>query len=338
MKKILAVFDEDYLYAKRLTDYLNQKSRLPFHVVQFTKEEAMKAYANEHKIAVLLISPVFMREKMKQWNIGTVVYLTDMEGVNQLDSCRAVYKYQSAEHVVRELSACYDALSPPGTMKGALKGACRLEGIYAPYGGSRKTTFALLLALILAERYRVLYLNMEGFSGFARLFGRECAYDLSDLLYFGSLNQWKEKKDALIQDYKGMKWIAPVCYPEDRDYLTGERMEKILNELLECGEYDKIVIDIADHFFFSSRILDLCHEIYIPVKEDAISKWKLMEFDDWMERSGRAGMEEKIRRLHLPHVPVLKETENYLEQLMYGEMADYVRRLVKGAQDEELER
>ena len=105
MKKILAVFDEDYLYAKRLTDYLNQKSRLPFHVVQFTKEEAMKAYANEHKIAVLLISPVFMREEMKQWNIGTVVYLTDMEGVNQLDSCRAVYKYQSAEHVVRELSA-----------------------------------------------------------------------------------------------------------------------------------------------------------------------------------------------------------------------------------------
>ena len=198
--------------------------------------------------------------------------------------------------------------------------------------------WGVLLALILAERYRVLYLNMEGFSGFARLFGRECAYDLSDLLYFGSLNQWKEKKDALIQDYKGMKWIAPVCYPEDRDYLTGERMEKILNELLECGEYDKIVIDIADHFFFSSRILDLCHEIYIPVKEDAISKWKLMEFDDWMERSGRAGMEEKIRRLHLPHVPVLKETENYLEQLMYGEMADYVRRLVKGAQDEELER
>lgn len=338
MKKILAVFDEDYDYAERLTDYLNQKKKLPFHVVQFTNEDALKSYAKEHIISVLLISPVSMREEMRQWNIESVVYLTDMEGMNELDSCRAVYKYQSAENVVRELSACYDALCPPGKLDAVWKGDCKILGIYAPYGGSRKTTFALLLGLILAERYRVLYLNMEGFSGFTRLFQKDFTYDLSDVLYYGSKERWLDRKDQFIQEYKGMKWIAPVCYPEDRDYLTGENTEKILKGLLECKEYDRIVVDIADHFFFASAILDLCHEIYMPIKEDVISRWKLQEFDDWLERSGRRGMEEKIRRLKLPQVPMLKKTDHYLEQLMYGEMADYVRRLAEGADDEELER
>ena len=45
MKKVLAVFDEDYMYAQRLTDYLNQKENLPFRVMQFTSEETLKQYA-----------------------------------------------------------------------------------------------------------------------------------------------------------------------------------------------------------------------------------------------------------------------------------------------------
>lgn len=338
MKKILAVLDADYYYAKRLTDYLNQKKKLPFYVVQFTSGEALKSYAREHKIFILLIDPASMREEMRKWDVGTVVYLTDMEGANRLDSCQAVYKYQSAEHVVRELSACYDALCPPGGLDDAWRGDCRILGTYAPYGGSGKTAFSLLLGLILAEKYRVLYLSMEGFSGFTKLFQREVGYDLSDVLFYGSRGRWQDKKDEMIQEYRGMKWIAPVCYPEDREYLTGENTEKILRELLESGEYDRIVIDIADHFFFAPSILDLCHEIYIPVKEDVVSKWKLQEFDDWLERSGRKGMAERIRRIGLPQAPPWRQTKDFLGELMYGEMADYIRELVGGADDGKMER
>ena len=65
MKKILAVYDEDRAYAERLTDYLNQKKFFPFSVIQFTRADTLLAYAREHRIAVLLISPGSMEEELR---------------------------------------------------------------------------------------------------------------------------------------------------------------------------------------------------------------------------------------------------------------------------------
>lgn len=340
MKKILAVFDGDHLYAQRLTDYLNQKKKFPFQVIQFTNENALKSYAEEHVISVLLISTDVMNEEIRQWNIGTIVYLTNMEEQNEWDSCRTVYKYQSAENVVKELFSCYDALFPVGYMEPIWQEDSKIIGIYAPYGENRNTVFSFLFGVILAERYRVLYLNMEGFSGFTKMFCQDFLYDLSDILYYESLEDrhWKDKKELFIQEYKGMKWIPPVCYPEDREYLTKEMIEKILKELLKSKEFDRIVINIADHFFFASTILDLCHEIYIPIQDDVISGWKMSEFEEWMERSGRHDTKKKIKKIQLPCDDIRKGAEMSLEQLMYGTMADYVRNLIRGTGNEELER
>ncbi len=337
MKKILAVYDEDRVYAERLTDYLNQKKFFPFSVIQFTRADTLLAYAREHRIAVLLISPGSMEEKLRQLDVATIVYLTDAEGVNCLDSCRAVYKYQSAENVVRELSACYDAMIPPEPEKQVLRGTGQILGVYAPYGGSGKTTFALLLSMILAERYRVLFLTMEGFAGFSGMFGREFDYDLSDALFYSGKDVWKEKKDAFVQEYRGMRWIPPVCYPEDREYLTEENIQILLNSYLDSGEYDRIILDIADHFFFSPAVLPFCQKIYIPVRKDPMAGWKLKEMDAWMEQSGRKALRERLRRVELPSMAVPSERGQYLEALMYSEAADYVRALVAGEADGKLE-
>lgn len=333
MKKVLAVFDEDYMYAQRLTDYLNQKKNLPFRVMQFTSEETLKQYADKKEIAVLLISSILMSEGIRHCNIKTVIYLTDMEEKNEWDSGRAVYKYQSAEYVVREIFSCYDALFPPQTIKPIGIGNSKILGVYAPYGGSGRTIFSFLFGVILAERYRVLYLNMEGFSGLKKLFCEEFSNDLSDVLYYGSLKEDMQKvmENSFFQEYRGMKWIPPVCYPEDREYLTKENMENILRAYLESGQFDRIVIDIADHFFFAPNILDLCQELFIPIKDDILSKCKWQEFEEWMERTQRNGMKEKIRRIHLPQISEWGREGDYWEKLLYGDMADYVRSLMQGA-------
>lgn len=332
MKKILAVLDEDCLYAQHLTDYLNQKKKLPFYVVQFTSEEAFLHYADKQEISLLLISPDSMSETIKSCKIRTVVYLTDMEGKNEWDSCRAVYKYQSAENVVKELFACYDDLYPSRKWNPMGVGTCKMIGIYAPYGGSKKTTFSFLLGVILAEKYRVLYLSMEGFSGFTKWFHGDVSYDLSDMLYYGNLENdvWKDGKKSFLQEYKGLKWIPPVCYPEDREYLTKENTEKLLKGFLESGEFDRIVIDIADNFFFASNVLELCHEIYIPVKEDIMSQWKLQEFEEWLERSQKKEIKEKITKIHLPQISGWRNEGDYWEQFLSGEMGEYVRNLIQG--------
>ena len=69
------------------------------------------------------------------------------------------------------------------------RGAGEGLGVYSPVGRCLKTSFALTMGKLLAQEERVLYLNLEEFSGLSVLMKEEYKSDLSDLLYF--LQRWK---------------------------------------------------------------------------------------------------------------------------------------------------
>ena len=68
----------------------------------------------------------------------------------------------------------------------------------------------------------------------------------------------------------------------------------------------------------------------MPVKEDGISSAKLEEFEEYLERSGNLELKERIRRIKLPYHSSLGRRESYMEQLLWGELGDYTRQLLKG--------
>ena len=71
------------------------------------------------------------------------------------------------------------------------RGLAKVLGVYSPVGRCLKTSFALTIGKLLAQEERVLYLNLEEFSGLSVLMKEEYKSDLSDLLYFyngGSYN------------------------------------------------------------------------------------------------------------------------------------------------------
>ena len=66
MEKIMAVYDVEPRYADRFADVTNQKEKVPFQVVAFTSLEALKEYAREHTIEILLISSAVPKELVKE--------------------------------------------------------------------------------------------------------------------------------------------------------------------------------------------------------------------------------------------------------------------------------
>ena len=64
------------------------------------------------------------------------------------------------------------------------RGLAKVLGVYSPVGRCLKTSFALTMGKLLAQEERVLYLNLEEFSGLSVLMKEEYKSDLSDLLYF----------------------------------------------------------------------------------------------------------------------------------------------------------
>lgn len=63
--KIMAVYDEDALYARRLAEYVNRRETIPFTAMAFSNLERLKEYGDSHEIEILLVGETVKRPQMK---------------------------------------------------------------------------------------------------------------------------------------------------------------------------------------------------------------------------------------------------------------------------------
>ena len=68
--------------------------------------------------------------------------------------------------------------------------------------------------------------------------------------------------------------------------------------------------------------------IYTPTREDPVSEVKLEQWNQYLEVSGYGSLKERIQMIQLPSQRTGGNTGHYLDQLLWGEMGDFVRILV----------
>ncbi len=332
MEKIMAVYDVDREYANRFADVVNLKEKVPFTVVPFSSLELLREYAEKHRIEILLISDEVPQKEIRGIGARSVVTLAAGEVVSVSETeYPAVYKYQSADSVIREVMACY-CDQPAEERFVALKKRARVLGVYSPVGRCFKTSMALILGHQLAREGKTVYVGFEEFSGLQRMIGGEYKNDLSDVLYFMRQNSLDVVRlRSLVYTWKNMDYIAPVRYPEDMELLSGDEAGQLVEILAsECG-YESVIVDVGRPGRNLLPILECCDVIYMPVKDDAVAAAKLEEFMDYLETVGQQRTKERIRSLKLPYHGNLRRGGDYLETLLLSDLGDYVRRLLKGA-------
>ncbi len=331
MEKVIAVYDVDPVYAQRFADVVNQKEKVPFEVIPFTTLEKLKEYVNHNSVEILLVSDSVPKEQVEEIKAGSVVTLAEGEVVSAQDSYPSVYKYQAADSVIREVMACYceQPVENPLVMTGKRS---RVLGVYSPIGRCLKTSLALTLGQQLVKEGTVLYVGLEEFSGFSKFIDGQCKSDFSDVLYFfrqGNLDIMRLR--SLAYTWKEMDYLPPVRYPEDLEQLTGEEAGILVEKLAAEMGYRYIIVDVGRPGRNLLPVLEGCDVIYMPVKEDGVSSSKLEEFEEYLDITGHQPMREKIRRVKLPYHSSFGRRDTYAEQLLWGELGDYVRQLLKGA-------
>lgn len=329
MEKIMAVYDVDASYAERFADVVNQKAKAPFTVVPFTSIEALREYGEKHDIEILLIGNGVLQGQIEGIKARSVVTLAEGEIVPADGSYPSVYKYQSTDSVVREVMSYY--CEKPQPLFVAVGKRARVIGVYSPVSRCLKTSLALTMGQQLARDGKVLYISFEIFAGFGALIDGECRGDLSDVLYFFRQEDFGVMRlKSMVYNWKDMDYIPPVRYPEDLEQLTGEEAAALLKRAAaECG-YEYVIVDVGQAVLNIGPVLEVCDVVYMPVKEDCVSSAKLEELEEYLRVSGREGLRERIQRVKLPYHSSFGRKDTYMEQLLWGELGDYVRKLLKG--------
>ena len=332
MKKIMAVYDEDPFYAERLSDYVNRKEKGIFKAQAFTSKERLEEFAKETAVDVLLTGAPADTRGISALQSTQKINLTEERSAEGVCEDTEIYKYQSGDDIIREVMAVYCENPEAGpALPGLVSRKKRIIGVYSPVGRCGKTSLALSIGQVLAKDEKVLFITMDMFSGFSQILDEQWKRDMSDLLYYYKQGRFHGLRLNSIIYYLGdMAWLPPLRYPDDYSQVTAEEMADFLVQILNESTYETIVLDIGDYDRQVLPILGVCQVVYMPVKEDLMSQAKIKEFEMYVDRFGNRGIQEKFHKIHVPLVTGAKRMEHFPQELLWGDMGDFVRGLLKG--------
>lgn len=326
-KEVFAVCDLETSYVLRLMEFIQERQGASFEVQAFTNVKSLCEFAGKHEISLLLISAQAMCREIKALPIEKIMILSEGE---DLEDYPCVYKYQASDSLISEVMGYYAAEKNTAPQP-LLKKDMRCIAVYSPVRRALKTSFALTLGQLLARERRVLYINLESYSGLSWIMEKEFTADVSDLMYFvkrgyGSLAY---KLQGVVQNIGNLDYIPPALSPMDLRGVTCEEWLSLLGEIEAYSAYEAVILDFDETVDGFLEILRHCGTIYMPVREDGLSAAKLHQYEKLLEFVGYEDLKGKTRKLKLPFHNSFGSGTHYVEQLVWSELGDFTRNLLR---------
>ncbi|MDO4634281.1 MAG: hypothetical protein Q4B01_10525 [Eubacteriales bacterium] len=328
-KQNLAICDLEVRYAYNLMEYMAQRQRIPFELLVFAEVESLLVFAKDHAIDLLLISERMMCEEIRQLKSGKILILSEGGALEEYQDYPMIYKYQPSDRLVSEvMTYCAKETSQP--IGAALNRNAQILGVYSPVRRCGKTCFALTLGQILARNRSVIYLNMEAYAGFERLTGQEFASDLSDVMYFIRQKQGNllYKLHSATLHLGRMDYLPPAFSAADLKEVKIQEWNTLLTDLTRIGGYDTVILDVGDTIEDVYALLENCTRIYSPMTGDLVARGKIEQYEKLLREMEYEELLERTQYLRLPFAEPASGGTYFLEQLVQGEMGNYVRKLL----------
>lgn len=329
-EKIMAVCDIEEGYAFRMAEYLLEKVRLPYTVHLFTGVEELERFADREEIAVLLIAESawrLLKEEYIRKQVGQLFILQESEGKAPAD-LRCISKYQSPEKVVQ---AILEEMAEGDGWKGYFETSdvtTKMIGIYSPIKRCLQTSFALTLGQLLAKEHKTLYLNFEMYSGLGEILRREYQTDMMDVIYYfqSAREKLALRLPGIIQSAGGLDYIPPMQYALGIREVPGEQWLSLCRDIAAIGEYEYLILDLDDGMEGLFELLKNCHKIYTITREDPFAVAKLRQYEQLLLANELNEIADKTVKCRFP---IFRELPASLDMMTHGELATYVKAIVK---------
>ena len=322
MNHVLAVCDSETEYAYQLVEYFSNKKGFPFQMQLFTSEKTLKEYSVNHPISVLLIAEKDFSEDIRGMPVENIVILEENCG-KEFNEMKTINKYQSCEQIMKEL---LEWLAEEEVLGGTISNhkELKLIGVYSPVGKCLKTSFSIVLGQLLSKKHKVLYLNMESYSGLGKLLQKEFSTDMSELIYYlqNSPEKFIYRLGSMVERTGELDILPPFDSYLDFVSVSSEEWVQLFREIEKGSNYEYLILDLSDGVRGLFDILRLCNVVYTLSREDGFAMAKIAQYEEVLKKCSYEDIWQKTKHCTIPEI---KNLPKGLLQLTFTELAQYVR-------------
>ena len=325
-RKILAVCDSEEEYTSRMQEFLCTREELPFEIHAFTDTEKLEVSSKKEEIEILLISESDYSEKIREFPIENI-YLLNESGQTEYENVEQISKYQPSEKILGQVLDFYSKRKElPRKIKA--KFPVNVIGVYSPVGRCLQTSFSLAMGQILAKKHKVLYLNFESFSGLGQILQHDMEMDLTDLLYYytNTRERFRYRLENSLQTLNGLYFVPPAVSFLDLQSITAQTWLELLMAIEEEGMFEYIILDLSDCIQGLLELLRRCNLVYTILKDDNMAAAKIHQYEEFLEDMDYGDILDKTKKQKMPYI---RKIAPKLEQITYGELGEYVRRMLR---------
>lgn len=249
----------------------------------------------------------------------------DKEDQNHLN---CINKFQSPEKIVAALYESIVDLSDWRQKMTVQDTEVKLIGIYSPIKRCLQTSFALTMGQILAKEHKTLYFNFENYSGFGQMLKKEFSMDMTDLMYYFKCDKDKlfMRLPSMIQNINGLDYVPPMQYRAEPKEITGLQWLELCRNIAGMGQYEYIILDLDDSMEGLFDLLQNCTKIYTITKDDNFAVAKINQYEQILKFHELEEIADKTVKCKFP---IFKELPANMDLMTHGEMAGYVKAIVK---------
>ena len=326
MNHIMAVCDAEERYASKLTDYLNLKEGFPFQVRYFLTIDKFIQFTKQQAVEAVLVCEKFEKELMAKQMAMPSITLSEKTIIEKKER-KAVCKYQSCEVLMKEVLQILAKDCEEGSH--ILRSVpLRIIGLYSPVKRTMQTTFGLTMGQLLAKKGRVLYINMEGFSGLNTMLNRNFQRDLSDLLYY--IQNGKQGLSyilgSMVESINEMDLLPPMLCQMDLISIEAKEWLQLFYEIESHTDYEYLILDLSDSIQGLFEILRQCFVIYTMTESDGFAMAKIDQYEQMLKQ---CRYEDILTKTNVCELPKFSYLPSQLDRLTVSELAFVVKEKIK---------
>ena len=327
---LIAICDEDSDYANSIAAYFRIKGSLASEIAVFTDYQNFSSYAQDKNIDILIIQEDFY-DSIKQPSHLNLFVLCENQTREDIDDSHKIYKYNSAEEILRIIMANYDKARPNSCLSFHKYRKTKVIGVASPLGRCGKTSLALSLGLKLSQHHSCLFITFDECSPLRiSLFKKESKHSsLTDIIYYflQSMDISDNRILSCFQTFQGMDYILPSEQLETYSELQQEDLLNFLLSITGLGKYDYVIIDWGI-FSYNYSALKICDVLLLPIlKTDQYSCNKISIYLETLRHQYKDDTIQ-MKELALPHIDASTSCSEYTFLLTSQAMGNFCTSLI----------